>query len=98
MSTPDNTGKLGKAVKDHPALSALALFAIAGAAGVITVRRRAVKALQNVQQPTDAQFAEVRDDDEPLKPVTTTGGLEFVDVPDGNNDDGGDPITKAVRG
>lgn len=80
MSSSEPTGKLGKATKivaDHPALSALALFAIAGS--VVAVVRRQNRQFEDIELPeaTEARnedlsdLASVRDDDRPLKDPTS---------------------------
>lgn len=60
MSSSEPTGKLGKATKivaDHPALSALALFAIAGS--VVAVVRRQNRQFEDIELP---EATEVRED------------------------------------
>lgn len=88
MSSSEPTGKLGKATKivaDHPALSALALFAIAGS--VVAVVRRQNRQFEDIELPEATEvrdenlgdLASVRDNDRPLKDLALSDDIEDTD-------------------
>ena len=108
MSNSDSAGIFGKvtsSAKDHPGLTALGLFTIAGAVSVAISKRRTAQVAAGVQLPQSN--GEIHADGQPKTRVTNLGDLGTIRDDDSAlqdqvtdtdpNGDGDDPISKEIR-